>query len=254
VDEFLEANRMPTAPGSIMVSIPPLMEITSPIVRQALVLRILRYVSYEPWGSIRSEVKRRQKSVNRLVKVLWDRQGLRFRKNISFSVGSGVWWKPAFVTKGHVLKTVVKELPFQSIMWFAHRHPSVNSPTAPVSDELRIVMTYQLREGRMAWEAKEGPDKLEVLFDRRFLIKFRLDKMPEDLFEALKTNGGVVIKKRSPWHLPEVDFKQNKVYTVIHTLIQREKFTWVREWGTKTYIDTESDWITIQYIRPISSI
>jgi hypothetical protein len=256
VDEFLEKNRRVTAPGSIMVSIPPLMEITSPIVRQALALRILRYVSYEPWGSIRSEVGRREKSLRRLVQVLWDAKGLRFRKNISFTVGSGVWWKPAFVTKGHVLKTVVNNLPANDIMWFAHRHPTINHPTAPtpVSDNLRIVMTDQLRKGRMAWEANEGPDTIETLFDRRFLIRFQLDKMPEDLYEKLKTNGGVVIKKRSPWHLPEVNFKQDKVYTVIHTLIQREKFTWVREWGTKTYIDTESNWITIQYIRPISSL
>ena len=254
MDDFLEKHRMVTAPGSIMVSIPPLMEITSPIVRQALVLRILRYVSYEPWGSLRSEAGRRQKSLTRLVKVLWDAQGLRFRKNISFTAGSGVWWKPAFVTKGHVLKTVVKELPFKDIMWFASRHPSIHHPNAPVSDNLRIVMTDQLREGRKAWETDGGPDTLEILFDRRFLIRFQLDKMPEDLIEALQTNGGVVIKKRSPWHLPEVNFKQNKVYTVLHTLIQREKFTWVREWGTKTYIDTESNWITIQYIRPISSL
>ena len=237
-----------------MVSIPPLLEITSPLVRQALVLRILRYVSYEPWGSLRSEAGRRQKSVNRLTRVLWDESALRNRKNISFTVGSGVWWKPAFVTKGHVLRTVVNTLPIKDLMWFASRHPSVNSPTAPVSDNLRIVMTSELREGRIAWEAGEGLDTLEVLFDRRFLIRFRLDKMPEDLFEGLKTNGGVVIKKRSPWHLPEINYKQNKVYTVIHTQIQREKFTWVREWGTKTYIDTDSDWITIQYIRPITSL
>ena len=256
MDEILETNRRVTAPGSLMISIPPLLEITSPIVRQALVLRILRYVSYEPWGSLRSEVGRRQKSVDRLVKVLWDAKALRYRKNISFTVGSGVWWKPAFVTKGHILKTVVKELNIQDLMWFAHRHPSINHPTAPVSDKdnLRIVMTDRLREGRIAWESNEGPDTLEVLFDRRFLIRFRLDKMPEDLFEALKTNGGVIIKKRSPWHLPEVCFKQSKEYTVIHTLVQREKFTWVREWGTKTYIDTESNWITIHYVRPISSL
>ena len=237
-----------------MVSIPPLLEITSPIVRQALVLRMLRYVSYEPWGSIRSEAGRRKKSVTRLMKVLWDGQGLRTRSSISFTVGSGVWWKPAFVTKGHVLRTVVKELNVNDLMWFASRHPSIKSPTAPVSDNLRLVMTDKLRDGRVAWEAGEGSNTLDLLFDRRFLIRFRLDKMPQDLFDALKTNGGVVVKPRSPWHLPEVNFKQNKVYTVIHTLIQREKFTWVREWGTKTYIDTESDWITIQYIRPISSL
>lgn len=254
MDEFLEQHRRVTAPGTLMVSIPPLMEITSPIVRQALVLRMMRYVSYEPWGSLRSELGRRQKSVDRLVKVLWDAQGLRFRKNISFTCGSGVWWKPSYVTKAHVLKTVVKELPFKDLMWFASRHPSVRDPTAPASESLRFSMTDQLREGRRAWEADEGPDTLEVLFDRRFLIRFRLDKMPGDIIEELKTNGGIIIKKRSPWTLPEVNFKQSKVFTVVHTLIQREKFTWEREWGTKTYIDTESDWITIQYIRPINSL
>jgi tRNA(Ile)-lysidine synthase len=254
VDEFLQMNRRPTAPGTIMVSIPPLLEITSPIIQQALVLRILRYVSYEPWGSIRSEAGRRQKSVIRLLKVLWDAQALRTRSNISFTVGSGVWWKPAFVTKNHLLRTVVKKLPFEDLMWFASRHPSIHSPQAPPSDELRILMTDKLREGRVAWEAGKGPDTLEVLFDRRFLIRFHLDKMPEGLFKELQERGGVVIDKRSPWHLPEVSFKHSKVYSVIHTLIQRERFTWEREWGTKTYIDTDSDWVTINYIRPISSL
>jgi tRNA(Ile)-lysidine synthase len=237
-----------------MVSIPPLLKITSPIVRQALVLRILRYVSYEPWGSMRSEAGRRQKSVKRLMQVLWDAQGVRTRKSISFTVGSGVWWRPSFVTKGHVLKTVVKDFDFNNLMWFASRHPSIDSPTAPKSDNLRIVMTDQLRHARAAWEAKQGPDAVEIVFDRRFLIRFQLDKMPEDVVNALHVNGGVVIKKRSPWHLPEVNFKQNKIYTVIHTQILREQFTWEREWGTKTYIDTNSDWIIIQYLRPISSL
>ena len=237
-----------------MVSIPGLLEITSPIVRQALVLRMLRYVSYEPWGSIRSEAGRRQKSVNRLLKVLWDEPGIHSRKNISFTVGSGVWWRTAFVTKGHLLRTVVRTFPTKDLMWFAARHPSIRCPDAPVSDNLRILMTDTLRAGRMAWEAKEGPDTLELLFDRRFLIRFRLDKMPEELFDALKGNGGVVIKPRSPWFLPEINFKQNKVFTVLHTLIKHERFFWEREWGTKTYIDTESDWITIECIRPLSSL
>jgi len=215
---------------------------------------MLRYVSYEPWGSPRSEVGRRQESVNRLIRRLWDAQSLRTRKNISFTVGSGVWWKPSFVTKGHVLRTVVKDLPFNELAWFAFRHPTISHPNAPVSDNLRFVMTDKLRAGRAAWEAGEGPDTLDLLFDRRFLIRFHLDKMPQELFEALKLNGGVVIKPRSPWHLPQISFKQSKVFTVLHTKIKREKFTWEREWGTKTYIDTESDWITIEYARPLSSV
>jgi len=237
-----------------MVSIPALLNITSPIVRQALVLRMLRYVSYEPWGSPRSEVGRRQDSVNRLIKNLWDKQSLRNRKNISFTVGSGVWWKPAFVTKTHLLRTVVNTFAIKDLVWYAARHPSIKSPTAPVTDTLRFVMTDKLRAGRAAWDAKEGPNTLELLYDRRFLIRFRLDKMPQELFDALEKNGGVVIKPRSPWFLPQIDFKQSKVFTVLHTQIKRDQFTWEREWGTKIYKDTISDWITIEYIRPISSL
>ncbi|KAF8809115.1 hypothetical protein BYT27DRAFT_7136777 [Phlegmacium glaucopus] len=254
VDEFLLKHRKPSAPGSLMVSIPALLEITSPIVRQALVLRMLRYVSYEPWGSPRSEVGRRQDSVKRLLKNLWDEPSLRNRKNISFTVGSGVWWKPAYVTKSQLLRTVVTTFPIKDLAWYAARHPSIKSPTAPVTDPLRFVMTDKLLEGRAAWEAKEGPAILDVLFDRRFLIRFRLDKMPQELYDALKKSGGVIVKPRSPWFLPEIDFKQSKVFTVLHTEIKREQFTWEREWGTKTYKDTVSDWITIEYIRPISSL
>lgn len=236
-----------------MVSIPELLKITSPIVRRALVLRILRYVSYEPWGSPRSEVGRRQDSVNRLIRNLWDEQSLHRGENISFTVGSGVWWKPALVTKSHVLRTVVKTFAINDLVWCAARHPSIKSP-APVTDTLRIVMTDKLRTGRAAWEAKEGPNTLEILYDRRFLIRFRLDKMPQELFEALKKNGGVVVKPRSSWFLPEINFEQSKVFTVLHTEIKRDQFTWEREWGTKIYKDTASEWITIEYIRPISSL
>lgn len=237
-----------------MVSIPALLEITSPIVRQALVLRMVRYVSYEPWGSRRSEVGRRQESVKRLIRNLWDAESLRNRKNISFTVGSGVWWKPAFVTKHHLLRTVIQTFPIKDLVWFASRHPSIKSPDAPVSDILRFPMTDELRAGRMAWEAKKGPKSMEFLWDRRFLICFRLDKMPQELSDALKTNGGVVVKPRSPWFLPEIRFKQNKEFTVLHTKIKPGPFTWQREWGTKHYKDTESDWITIEYIRPLSSL
>jgi tRNA(Ile)-lysidine synthase len=254
VDEFLLKHRKPSAPGTLRVSIPAILKITEPIVRHALVLRMLRYVSYEPWGSPRSEVGRRQKSLDRLLRTLWDDKSLRTRKSISFTVGSGVWWKPALVTKSQLLRTVVNTYPINDLTWYAARHPSINSPTAPPTDPLRIVMTDKLRSGRVAWEANEGPKALELLWDRRFLICFRLDKMPPELFGELKTNGGVVIKPRSPWFLPEINFKQNKEYTVIHTEIKRDQFTWEREWGTKHYKDTVSDWITIEYIRPISSV
>lgn len=244
---------MPSAPGSLRVSVQAIWTITSPIVRHALVLRMLRYVSYEPWGSPRSQVGRRQKSLDKLFKTLWDEKILRTQKSISFTVGSGVWWKPAVVTKSHLLRTVVITFPMPEITWFASRHPSIKSPTAPACEPLRITITSQLRSAREAWEKKQGPNALELLWDRRFLICFRLDKMPQELINELKSNGGIIIKPRSPWFLPEISFKQSKVFTVLHTLIKRDRFTWEREWGTKHYKDTESDWITIEYIRPISS-
>ncbi|EIW79666.1 hypothetical protein CONPUDRAFT_137947 [Coniophora puteana RWD-64-598 SS2] len=71
VSAVLASAILPSPPGTLLLSCNGLGAVQDPLVRHSIALRVLRYASFQPWGSIRSDANRRQDSINRLVTALW---------------------------------------------------------------------------------------------------------------------------------------------------------------------------------------
>ena len=69
VDAYISANRIPSPPSTLAVktALPP----EDVDVRHAILLRILRYVSPRPWGSLDAEAGRREASLSRMGPMVW---------------------------------------------------------------------------------------------------------------------------------------------------------------------------------------
>ena len=69
VDAYISANRIPSPPSTFAVkaALPP----EDVDVRHAILLRILRYVSPRPWGSLRAEAGRRGANLSRMEPMVW---------------------------------------------------------------------------------------------------------------------------------------------------------------------------------------
>ena len=69
VDAYISANRIPSPPSTLAVktALPP----GDVDVRHAILLRILRYVSPRPWGSLDAEAGRREASLSRMEPMVW---------------------------------------------------------------------------------------------------------------------------------------------------------------------------------------
>lgn len=69
VDAYISANRIPSPPSTLAVKTarPP----EDVDVRHAILLRILRYVSPRPWGSIKAEAGRRGASLSQMELMVW---------------------------------------------------------------------------------------------------------------------------------------------------------------------------------------
>lgn len=69
VDAYISTNRIPSPPSTLAVktALPP----EDVDVRHAILLRILRYVSPKPWGSLKAEAGRREASLSRMETMVW---------------------------------------------------------------------------------------------------------------------------------------------------------------------------------------
>ncbi|KAF8163515.1 PP-loop family-domain-containing protein [Crassisporium funariophilum] len=258
VDHILAEYRQKSPPGTVRMPVPALLSIDSPIVRQALLLRILRYVSPEPWGSQRSEIGRRQTSLQRLMQWIWDPSRLASKSNNSFSVGSGVWWRPIIVNNKNHWHTTIQGNEPQNLSWLACRLPNAKETIQNLGkpQSLKLDVTCDLKASQHAWQMDDGPETLEILYDRRFLLCFHLNRIPQTIAESLSKGAKITVEPRSAWFFPQIIHKSpgSRNATAIHTAILRNPFHWDQEWGTKKFKETVSGWITVEDIRSISAL
>ena len=69
VDAYISTNQIPSPPSTLALKTthPP----EDVDVRHAILLRILRYVSPQPWGSLKAEAGRREESLSRIEPMVW---------------------------------------------------------------------------------------------------------------------------------------------------------------------------------------
>jgi tRNA(Ile)-lysidine synthase len=237
VDEIIAKYRLPSPPGTFMMSAVDLHKVVCPDIKDLLLFRITRYVSPEAWGNPRAELGRRKSSVERL------RQHISASSKIetSICVGSHAWWRPLAVREKGVRATV-DNVPLDEIAWLSQRQPPAVTkfPSSKTDKELFM------------WRDKRIDMRTQVLFDRRFVIRIHPEKIPTNIISALSLGSNVVIEPSQQWFLPEIILRGENTDELVHTCV-----TWPYEWR-KTFRygrrEVVSDWATIDYVRPISAI
>lgn len=242
-----------------MVSPLSLCAIKSEEVREAFLFRVTRHVSPEPWGHPQAELGRRKASIVRLSTHLCDVGSLSLRSNHSLCVGSGVWWRLATLS-GVRLSFDTKKANPENLRWIAVRQP----PEQPHKDSL-VNHTYNIFTRDLSnrivrrielWLLQKDSPILEYLYDHRFLIRLHLDRLPAQISRSLTSgNTKIIIRSSKPWYTPQVVQQEEDLVSIVHSEIIRDSFVHQIQLGARRQqMDIHSDWITIQYFRPLSRI
>lgn len=223
-----------------MISAVDLEKVHCPDIKDLLLFRISRYISPEAWGNPRAELGRRKSSVERL------RQQLSTSTKISTSicVGSHVWWRPLSLTK-RGMRTTVDNASLDEIVWLSQRQP-------PAVTSVTDLSSFEINKEHLMRRDKQMGMGTKVLFDRRFVLRFHPEKVPQDIVSALSSGWKIVIEPSQQWFLPEIILRGKNADQPVHTRV-----TWPYNWRKMFRYrrgEIVSDWATIDYIRPISTI
>jgi len=245
VTEHLRECILPSPPATLILSSSRLLAIHDATVRFAMILRIMRYISFHPWGSIRADGDRRMAGVHRISKHLWSSvtEATLLKK---FTAGGGVLWSPVLYYPDKCLKTVIgplrhsKQPEGTQFAWLASRIPPFfKNPQegAGSASRLFIDLTNQFHIAL----TKSEP-VLEVLYDCRFLIRFDLSRIPKHV-QAVPNNGqpiSITILPHTQYFWPKVALRQgtgpDKVLAVLND---------------KGEVDMlgSSPWISMEWVR-----
>lgn len=132
------------------------------------------------------------------------------------------------------------------LAWLAQRQPPLT-----VSSDIgqRIEITMVDLNNCECWNT-EG--HVELLYDLRFVVRIKPDKMPDAISKSLQSGGKLVVESRKPWYLPEICHIREDVNEVVHSQV-----AWPYKWRNCFRYDRDeilSDWIAVHYIRPISAL
>ncbi|KAG6335031.1 hypothetical protein ID866_4057 [Astraeus odoratus] len=209
VTKHLQSCSLPSPRGTILLSSSGLLEVQDPSVRFAIVLRVMRYVSFHPWGSIRADGDRRRASIHRIMKHLWshDPEPALLKK---FTAGGGVLWTPVLYHRGKRLKTVhhAQHRGDGDFAWLASRIPPFFKNPQEGAGSASRLMVDLTEQFNMALSTPENNTShamvFEVLYDCRFLLRFDLRQMPKHVRTALNNAHAEQVKLPPDIHpLPE---------------------------------------------------
>jgi len=178
-----------------------------------MVLRVMRYVSFHPWGSLRADGNRRKGSIQQIVQKVWQPDPWK-AKIKAFTAGAGVWWQPVIIGatgKIKVVRVSPEEIELgERTAWMATRQPptSAEAPEKGSSSQLYLNVTHVLAK-KLASSQRSGEWTGEVLtlYDCRFLVRFDIAMMPKEIVDSIVgpgQNGKIVVVPGSRWFLPTV--------------------------------------------------
>ncbi|KAF8629989.1 hypothetical protein AX15_003161 [Amanita polypyramis BW_CC] len=267
VDSHLKRCRLPSPPGTFLLSCRALSSVQGDLVRTALALRVMRYVSFFPWGSTRADGNRRKKMREQIFEKLWTPDPFGAGLGM-FVAGGGVLWIPVLV-RGGKIKTPERVGragvgPNEVIGWLASRQPPLNKRTMQdrnMHNPLRIDVTEMLK--KKLGEGCSG-STVDVLYDCRFLVRFHRTKIPLDVFNDLTGSERVRIHilPHTRWYLPKVVLEKGDDLRVLYSDIAEDKNLFpfmLSDRDPKSYWERSdravvSDWIQVEWIRPLTAL
>ena len=227
MDSLLNRHRLPSVPGTFLLSTHHLAGIRDDTVRAAMILRIMRYISFHPWGSIRAEGNRRGSSVHQIVQKIWETDPSN--RGI-FVAGGGVMWAPVIVGLRGNLKRPnpiqTSEVgPGERLAWMASRQPPLHKDKMlkmgivdPLHVDLTSTLTKKMTDSSNTYD-------MAVLYDCRFLLRFNLRLIPETIIASLTNplvEGKIMVKPHTRWYWPMVIWqKAGKEETLASEILRK---------------------------------
>lgn len=247
------------------------------MVRVGMILRIMRYVSFHPWGSIRADGNRRRKSIRQIVNKIWNPDP--FASGIKmFVAGGGVLWTPVLIqgegikTPGRIGEFGIK--PGETVGWLASRQPPLHRDKMEergMINPLQLNVTELLTAMTTDNEKGASTEVLEVLYDCRFLLRFNLTRMPGKIATAIMKPQQVeqiLVQPNSRWYWPKVVWRRGReIDVVLHSDIVDTNKSQQQMWTGQTNEEHDhrqywkrpdnvvsAGWIEIEWIRSLSAI
>ncbi|KAF7337931.1 ATP-bind-3 domain-containing protein [Mycena venus] len=267
VDSSLNRSHLPSPPATYLVSYRGLSTVRNPLVQRAIVLRLLRYVSFYAWGTARADGDRRRKSLELIVQNLWTPNP--FAAGIgSFVAGGGAWWLPVVVGAKRMLfpsPTHPPKLgPGEITGWLACRQPPMRERRDPSKvDPLHVDITDKIR-AKLQTRNEQPEQMLSVLWDCRFVLKINIDEIPDHIARGILVNGDrILVHPNTRWYWPKVIHLQRnrELETLVHStlsttskgLVKLDRDT-MASWGLYWNESVTSSWIEIEWIRSLSGL
>src|SRR5258708_8528300 len=167
-------------------------------VQTAIILRILRYVSPNPWGHVTSEAKRRARSISLISSQVWptDDREKSALPPAPITAGSQVLWVPVTTSReGKIRRAVPNEVGPTLSGWFAIRQPPYQTHGEcgnrfhSCSSDARCIAT------------SSHTNVITVVFDLRFLMRITPHTSPYAPRLSLGKHT-LVVSGYGPYHLP----------------------------------------------------
>ncbi|KAJ3841102.1 PP-loop family-domain-containing protein, partial [Lentinula raphanica] len=271
VDFILSRNALRSPPSTYLITHRSLATIEGPKVQRSIVLRILRYASFHPWGSLSAQVNRRSHSLTQIVDKLWS--GNPFEAQIQpFCAGGGVSWTPVaifgdkfrFVDKHSNGNVNINHT--ESFGWLASRQ---NPPSHVAMTErgfvnpLRVDITPRIVEKLDAGEIAP----LEILYDNRFLVTLDLTTISSDIVKRIRDGTSQIwLLPWTRWFWPKIVLKsQGEDDVVLHSaarspehllLFNHLDLSEIKNWQEIYWRPYEheivSPWIKVEFSRPLT--
>ncbi|KAE9397387.1 adenine nucleotide alpha hydrolases-like protein [Gymnopus androsaceus JB14] len=262
VDLILSRNPLRSPAGTYLITHQTLASIENPKIQRAVVLRILRYASFHPWGSLAAQVKRRSSSVSQIIDKLWSGDATI----PPFCAGGGVAWNPVAI-QGDKFRFVDRDLQNkESFGWLASRQ---NPPSnLGLKNPLRVNITPRICSKLSSGDTSP----LEILYDNRFLVTINLAALPPEIEESIQSpdNGSEIwLLPRTRWFWPQViqKFQGEKDEIVLHfatrspkdlvlfpNLNERDVERWQEINWRPLGKEIAAPWIQVDFMRPLTTM
>ncbi|TFK42367.1 PP-loop family-domain-containing protein [Crucibulum laeve] len=267
VDYALKRCIHPSPNGTLILLSRHLAAFKDPLLQVAMVIRIIRYISFYPWGSTRGDALRRSDSLKLIVKTLWQANPLISRSG-SFTAGGGVLWTPVLV-RGHRIRTpdprhAVPAQADEQPGWIVSRMPQ---PRAEKMRQMGITVDPLHRDVTPLFKdvfekRRQGQvhKTLRVLYDNRYLVQFDLERIPMDLLMTFSDSASqekILLLPNSRWFYPKVvrtrtNGKHETIQTKLEPIDEQLSLS-LPPWKVSEN-GIASDWITIKWIRTLEAI
>ncbi|KAG6878974.1 hypothetical protein C0992_006109 [Termitomyces sp. T32_za158] len=264
VDSTLKSCILPTFPGTFVISKFALDQVENLDVRRALVLRVLRYVSPYPWGSLNADGGRRKDSITRIIDQLWTKVTEKSRI-LRFTAGGRVLWTPIII-RGNEIKMRSTLLNVRlsvgdTVGWMASRLPPLSRIKLEhqgLPNTLEIDTTKIIIDAYQEWR-NGGSSTVSILYDSRYLLEFYLDKMPQYIIKCLINNAAkenrLMVLPKAPWYTPKITLIRHHLSKTLHDQVSEEP-TSIFSIPVRQYSAGKigSDWIKTQWVRPLTAL